>query len=63
MPTNFYMPTRIVAGAGALDEIASLVADGRVRVPIAARYPLERIREAVEVQADRHVRGKIVIEL
>lgn len=46
-----------------LQEIARLVAAGRLRVPIAARFPVEEIRAAVELQAARHVHGKIVIEL
>lgn len=46
-----------------LEEIAGLVASGRLRVPIAARFPVEQIRDAVELQAARHVHGKVVIEL
>ncbi|NBH07759.1 NADP-dependent oxidoreductase [Amycolatopsis sp. SID8362] len=51
------------APSGALQEIARLVAAGRLRVPIAAGFPIERIRPAVELQAGRHVRGKVVIDL
>lgn len=51
------------AAPGALEEIAGLVAAGRLRVPIAARFPVEQIRTAVERQAGRHVQGKVVIEL
>jgi NADPH:quinone reductase-like Zn-dependent oxidoreductase len=51
------------AGPDALDDIARLVADGRLRVPIAATFPIEDIRKAVELQAARHVRGKVVIDL
>jgi NADPH:quinone reductase-like Zn-dependent oxidoreductase len=51
------------AAPGALAEIAGLVAAGRLRVPIAAGFPIEQIRAAVELQAGRHVRGKVVIEL
>lgn len=51
------------AAAGALEEIARLVAQGRLRVPIAAAFPVERIRDAVELQAGRHVHGKVVIDL
>jgi NADPH:quinone reductase-like Zn-dependent oxidoreductase len=47
----------------AIDEVASLVAAGQVRVPIAASFPVEQIRAAVELQAGRHVHGKIVIDL
>jgi NADPH:quinone reductase-like Zn-dependent oxidoreductase len=46
-----------------LEELARLVATGRVRVPIAASFPIDQIRAAVELQAGRHVKGKIVIEL
>lgn len=48
---------------GALEEIARLVAVGELTVPVAESFPIERIRQAVEIQAGRHVRGKIVIDL
>jgi NADPH:quinone reductase-like Zn-dependent oxidoreductase len=51
------------ATPGALDEIARLVAAGRLRVPIAASFPVEQIRAAVEMQAGRHVHGKVVVDL
>ena len=51
------------AAPGAIEEIAHLIATGRLRVPIAATFPVERIRAAVELQAGRHVHGKVVIEL
>jgi NADPH:quinone reductase-like Zn-dependent oxidoreductase len=51
------------AAPGTLEEIARLVAAGRLRVPIAARFPIERIRSAAELQAGRHVHGKVVIDL
>ena len=51
------------AAPGALAEIAGLVAAGRLRVPIAATFPVEQIRAAVELQAGRHVHGKVVIDL
>lgn len=47
----------------AIDKIAAHVAAGRIRVPIAATYPVDQIRAAVERQAARHVHGKIVIDL
>jgi NADPH:quinone reductase-like Zn-dependent oxidoreductase len=46
-----------------LEEVARLVATGRVSVPIAASFPIEQIRTAVELQAGRHVKGKVVIDL
>jgi len=51
------------APEGALEEIAGHVAAGRLRVPIAAHFPVEEIRAAVELQAGRHVHGKVVIDL
>ncbi|MEU4243409.1 NADP-dependent oxidoreductase [Actinoplanes sp. NPDC026619] len=51
------------AAPGALAEIAGLVAAGRLRVPIAATFPIEEICAAVELQAGRHARGKIVIDI
>jgi NADPH:quinone reductase-like Zn-dependent oxidoreductase len=51
------------AAPDALDDIARLVGAGRLHVPIAAAFPVEEIRAAVELQAARHVQGKIVIDL
>ncbi|HUQ54110.1 NADP-dependent oxidoreductase [Lentzea sp.] len=51
------------AAPGALEEIARLVAAGRLRVPVAATFPVEQIRQAAGLQAGRHVRGKVVIDL
>ncbi len=51
------------AAPGALAEVARLVATKELRVPIAATFPVEQIRAAVELQSGRHVHGKIVIDL
>ena len=51
------------AAPGCLENIARLVATGRLRVPIAASFPVEQIRTAVELQAGRRVKGKVVIDL
>lgn len=51
------------AAPGAIEEIANLVAAGHLRIPIAATFPVDEIRAAVELQAGRHVHGKVVIEL
>ena len=48
---------------GALEKIARLIAAGQLRVPIAASFPVEQIRAAAELQAGRHVKGKVVIDL
>jgi NADPH:quinone reductase-like Zn-dependent oxidoreductase len=47
----------------ALPRIADAIAAGQITVPIAARFPIEQIREATALQADRHVHGKIVVTL
>ncbi|MFE7894556.1 NADP-dependent oxidoreductase [Streptomyces sp. NPDC057412] len=46
-----------------LQNIARQVEEGRIRVPIAGGFPLEQLHRAVQLQAARHVQGKIVIEL
>jgi NADPH:quinone reductase-like Zn-dependent oxidoreductase len=51
------------AAPDALEEVARLVAAGRLRVPVAASFPVEQIRRAAELQAGRHVHGKVVIHL
>ena len=51
------------AAPGALEELARLIATGRLRVPIAASFPVEQIRTAAALQAGRHVKGKVVIDL
>lgn len=51
------------AALGALVNIARLIAAGQIRVPIAATFPIEQIRAAVELQAGSHVNGKVVIDL
>ncbi len=49
--------------AEVLTEMADLVASGAIDVPIAATYPLERVREAFEELEKRHTRGKIVLTM
>jgi NADPH:quinone reductase-like Zn-dependent oxidoreductase len=51
------------AAAGTLEHVAALIAEGKLTVPIAATYPIEKIREAVTRQASRHIQGKIVVTL
>jgi NADPH:quinone reductase-like Zn-dependent oxidoreductase len=52
-----------MAGASAevLTELAGLIADGRLEVPIAGAYPLAEVREAYRELERRHTRGKIVL--
>jgi NADPH:quinone reductase-like Zn-dependent oxidoreductase len=51
------------AGASAeiLAELARLVADGELEVPIAATYPLDQVQEAYRELAKGHTLGKIVL--
>jgi NADPH:quinone reductase-like Zn-dependent oxidoreductase len=49
------------ASARTLTELAGLVADGALEVPIAATYPLDQVREAYTRLEGGHVRGKIVL--
>lgn len=51
------------AAPDAPDRVVRAVAAGQVTVPIAATFPLEEIRDAVTLQADGHVRGKVVLAL
>jgi NADPH:quinone reductase-like Zn-dependent oxidoreductase len=49
------------ASADRLAELAELVAEGSLEVPIARTYPLDAVREAYAELAQRHTRGKIVL--
>lgn len=51
------------AKPGALDRIAAAVAAGEIVVPIAAAFPIEQVQEAVRLQRDGHVHGKVVVTL
>ncbi len=55
--------THAIGTAPLLAEMAQLVADGELDVPIAAAYPLDEVREAFTELARRHTRGKIVLVL
>ena len=44
-----------------LSAMAELVASGDIEIPIAATYPLEKVREAYGELEKRHTRGKIVL--
>jgi NADPH:quinone reductase-like Zn-dependent oxidoreductase len=47
--------------AARLAQIAGLLADGRLQMPVAATYPLDRIADAYTESAGGHVRGKLVL--
>jgi NADPH:quinone reductase-like Zn-dependent oxidoreductase len=50
-----------VATAAILADLLALVAAGELEVPIAATFPLERVRDAYGELAARHTHGKIVL--
>jgi NADPH:quinone reductase-like Zn-dependent oxidoreductase len=49
------------ASAETLKELARLIAEGELEVPIAGTYPLDRVRDAYAELAKGHIRGKIVL--
>ena len=49
------------ASAAVLAELAGLIAEGKLEVPIARAYPLERVRDAFGELEQGHTRGKIVL--
>jgi len=49
------------ASAAVLAELAGLIDEGTLEVPIAAVYPLAEVREAYQQLEQRHTRGKIVL--
>ena len=51
------------ASPGALESITDAICRGKLTVPIAATFPIERTREAVTLQRGGHVHGKVVIIL
>ncbi|WP_328604418.1 NADP-dependent oxidoreductase [Amycolatopsis sp. NBC_00345] len=51
------------ADPAAMKHITDAILTGDLTVPIAAIFPVEQVREAVELQAGRHVHGKILITL
>ncbi len=53
--------TAAAASAEVLAELASMIADGRLEVPIASVYTLEEVRDAYREVERRHTLGKIVL--
>ena len=49
------------ASAQTLAELAGLIADGKLEVPIAASYPLDQVHDAYQELERGHTRGKIVL--
>ena len=44
-----------------LAELAALIADGELEIPVAASFPLAEVRDAYRRLAEGHVQGKIVL--
>jgi NADPH:quinone reductase-like Zn-dependent oxidoreductase len=53
--------THAIGTAALLAELAGLVADGELEVPIARVLPLDQVRDAFTELADRHTHGKLVL--
>jgi NADPH:quinone reductase-like Zn-dependent oxidoreductase len=49
------------ASATTLAELAGLIVAGRLELPVAATFPLARVRDAYRRLAEGHTRGKIVL--
>jgi NADPH:quinone reductase-like Zn-dependent oxidoreductase len=56
---------QVTSGGGGqvarLAQVADLLAQGRLQMPVAATYPLDRIGEAYAESRGGHVRGKLVL--
>jgi NADPH:quinone reductase-like Zn-dependent oxidoreductase len=50
------------ARAEVLAELAQLIADGKLEIPIAHSYPLAEVRDAYRELEQRHTLGKIVLQ-
>ncbi|MGB0092976.1 MAG: NADP-dependent oxidoreductase [Solirubrobacteraceae bacterium] len=53
--------THAIASATRLAELADLVADGSLEIPIASTFTLDQVRDAYGELAKRHSHGKIVL--
>jgi len=51
------------ASASVLAELAGLIVDGKLEVPIAATFPLSQVQDAYRLLDQGHIRGKIVLTL
>jgi len=49
------------SSASVLAELAGLIAEGKLEVPIAGSYPLSDVQDAYRQLASGHIRGKIVL--
>ncbi|MFJ2885366.1 NADP-dependent oxidoreductase [Streptomyces sp. NPDC087305] len=62
-PDGVHATGAVDAGPDAMERITAAILADRLTVPIAAAFPVEKIRAAVTLQAGRHVHGKIVVTL
>jgi NADPH:quinone reductase-like Zn-dependent oxidoreductase len=53
--------THAIASAPLLAEVAGLVGDGSLEIPIARTFALDQVRDAYVELAERHSHGKIVL--
>ena len=49
------------SSASVLAELAGLIADGKLEVPIAATFPLSQVQDAYRLLEKGHIRGKVVL--
>jgi NADPH:quinone reductase-like Zn-dependent oxidoreductase len=49
------------SSASVLAELAGLIADGKLEVPIAATFPLSQVQDAFRLLEKGHIRGKVVL--
>jgi len=49
------------SSASVLAELAGLIAEGKLEVPIAGTFPLTQVQDAYRQLASGHIRGKIVL--
>jgi NADPH:quinone reductase-like Zn-dependent oxidoreductase len=57
------LPTDVRATQKRLLAVLTLIAEGRLKVPIEARFPLARAADAYELSRGGHVRGKILLTM
>ena len=57
------LPTDVRATQKRLLAVLTLIAEGRLKVPIQARFPLARAAEAYELSKGGHTRGKILLTM
>jgi NADPH:quinone reductase-like Zn-dependent oxidoreductase len=55
------MPTDVRATQKRLLSVLNLIVEGRLKVPIEARFPLSKAADAYELSRAGHARGKILL--